>query len=196
VVSSVLPVTRESRLLVPPSAGALVSASRVRDVVVGVRYRHPRWAGHHAGQRTAPAATSGGAGPNSPTSSTVFAPALAGTWVPAASTIWLARGHPGGVLGQCAEYCVATSMHGWRCMWWPNRRQSLTPGCRSGPDGRRAALTPVFERGRQVSAQRANACHSVALFMKARLGPDSGRMRAAALPGAGTPRNQPGAMAH
>ena len=195
---------RKPGWLVPPPAGALVVSITARMWWWEVRYRHPGGGPDItlANELHLPVGRPVWLGLNSPdVIHSFWVPALAGKvdMVPGRVNHLLVEATKAGVYrGQCAEYCgdqharmalhvVAKSTAEFD-LWLAAQAQTAEV----------AALTPVLERGRQAFlAQRCNACHSVrGVAEEGRLGPDLTHVGSRLYLGAGTLRNQPGAMAH
>ena len=189
--------------LVPPPPGALIVSITARMWWWEVRYHHPGGGADItlANELHLPLGRPVWLGLNSPdVIHSFWVPALAGKMdmVPGRVNHLLVEATQAGVYrGQCAEYCgdqharmalhvVAKSTAEFD-RWLTAQAQPAAP-----------APSDALARGQQAFlAQRCNACHSVrGVAEGARLGPDLTHVGSRLYLGAGTLRNQSGAMAH
>ena len=129
-----------------------------------------------------------------------WVPALAGKvdMVPGRVNHLLVEARQAGVYrGQCAEYCgeqhARMALH---VVARPRAEFDAWLVAQARPAA--SSSSPLLERGRQAFvAQRCNACHTVrGVAEESRLGPDLTHVGSRLYLGAGTLRNQAGAMAH
>jgi len=190
--------------LVPPPAGALMVSITARMWWWEVRYRDPV-SGRDitlANELHLPVGRPVWLGLNSPdVIHSFWVPALAGKvdMVPGRVNHLLVEATQAGVYrGQCAEYCG--DQHARMALHVVARPPAefdvwLAAQARTAAN---AAPSALLDRGRQAFlGQRCNACHSVrGVAEEGRLGPDLTHVGSRLYLGAGTLRNQPGAMAH
>jgi cytochrome c oxidase subunit 2 len=189
--------------LVPPPPGALIVSITAHMWWWEVRYRDPA-SGQEitlANELHLPVGRPVWLGLNSPNVIHSFwVPALAGKvdMVPGRVNHLLVEANQAGVYrGQCAEYCgeqharmalhvVARPPAQFDAWLAAQARPAATP------------VSPLLERGQQAFlAQHCNACHTVrGVAGESRLGPDLTHVGSRLYLGAGTLRNQSGAMAH
>ncbi|MDB5777807.1 MAG: cytochrome c oxidase, subunit [Polaromonas sp.] len=189
--------------LVPPPPGALIVGITAHLWWWEVRYRDPATGQDItlANELRLPVGRPVWLGLSSPdVIHSFWVPALAGKvdMVPGRVNHLLVQARqPGVYRGQCAEYCgdqharmalhvVATPPAEFNAWLAAQARPAASPA------------SPLLERGRQAfMAQRCNACHTVrGVAGESRLGPDLTHVGSRLYLGAGTLRNQPGAMAH